>query len=382
MFEKREEKIREILDICSINKIPFYIFRRPQEDRIFCGIQTSSPYCVVKNEAEWNENGFVMYPFDKGLPLFIKNDLTFTNLDSDKIDLESLKEIDFRNNSKEENTNLDLSNLKYFDYTKHDIEDIVEKSITKIKDKKLTKIVISKSLLINQNNKTKKTNIEIFESLLSTYTNEFVFWVNVPNVTSWMGASPETLLSKKGNVFKTIALAATQKLEKDKKYSNIFSENWDQKEIIEQDIVSKYVEAILKNYSNKNIEQSLPFTKYSGKLLHICTKFKFVNDLSFDKIHQLIKDLHPTPAVCGFPKEKAKKYILELEKHDRSYYSGFLGPVNNKDFELFVNLRSMEVLENSFILFAGCGITVDSVPEKEWDESQAKLQTLLSIIKK
>jgi isochorismate synthase len=44
----------------------------------------------------------------------------------------------------------------------------------------------------------------------------------------------------------------------------------------------------------------------------------------------LIRALHPTPAVCGLPRGYAKKFILENEQYDRSFYTGFLGELNIK----------------------------------------------------
>jgi isochorismate synthase len=96
--------------------------------------------------------------------------------------------------------------------------------------------------------------------------------------------------------------------------------------------------------------------------------------------------LHPTPAVCGLPKNEALSFILEHEIHNREFYSGFLGPVNmtsgrgRNSSSLYVNLRCMKLRENTAILYAGCGITVESEPEKEWQETELKANTLLSVI--
>ena len=90
--------------------------------------------------------------------------------------------------------------------------------------------------------------------------------------------------------------------------------------------------------------------------------------------------LHPTPAVCGIPLEKSRALILETEQHNRGYYTGFLGPVTAKSISLFVNLRCMQVLPEKCVLYVGGGITRDSEMEKEWLETEAKAETLLSVI--
>jgi isochorismate synthase len=95
----------------------------------------------------------------------------------------------------------------------------------------------------------------------------------------------------------------------------------------------------------------------------------------------LLIKLHPTPAVCGIPKENAKEMIREFEKHRRGDYTGYFGPVKTGDVSLFVNLRSAFVNNNKMFLFIGGGITADSKPEKEWDETELKAKTLLNCYK-
>ena len=103
-------------------------------------------------------------------------------------------------------------------------------------------------------------------------------------------------------------------------------------------------------------------------------------------MQEIVRLLHPTPAVCGFPKEEAKVFILENEQYDRRYYTGFLGELNQSDVngvlnsDLFVNLRSMEIEGSNANIYIGCGITKDSIPEKEWEESVNKSQTMKRVL--
>ncbi|MDP4184710.1 MAG: chorismate-binding protein, partial [Bacteroidota bacterium] len=81
------------------------------------------------------------------------------------------------------------------------------------------------------------------------------------------------------------------------------------------------------------------------------------------------------------PKNKSKEIILQTEKHDREFYSGFLGKIGvEQKTDLFVNLRCMKILPEHFQLFAGGGLTIDSECDKEWEETNQKIQTLLSVI--
>ncbi len=91
--------------------------------------------------------------------------------------------------------------------------------------------------------------------------------------------------------------------------------------------------------------------------------------------------MHPTPAVCGIPLDSAKQFIKQTEGYDRKYYTGFLGPCNvNGKTNLFVNLRCAELFANNINLYIGGGITKDSIPEKEWEETELKSKTLLSVL--
>jgi isochorismate synthase len=110
-------------------------------------------------------------------------------------------------------------------------------------------------------------------------------------------------------------------------------------------------------------------------LKHLNTKIKatFTKDIS---VQEICKALHPTPAIAGFPKEKAVDFILKNEIHDRKYYSGMMGIESDMSSIYFVNIRCMQVCQNEIIIYAGCGITEDSDPEKEWEESENKIANI------
>ena len=74
--------------------------------------------------------------------------------------------------------------------------------------------------------------------------------------------------------------------------------------------------------------------------------------------------------------------VADNEVYNREFYSGFLGPVNVENAtNLFVNLRCMKIEANVGTLYAGAGITEDSNPTREYNETELKTQTLLRILK-
>jgi len=136
----------------------------------------------------------------------------------------------------------------------------------------------------------------------------------------------------------------------------------------------------LSRFSN-NLRQSNTETVKAGSLVHLRTQIK--GDIEKEGLRSLVNLLHPTPAVCGMPKEKAKQFILENENYNRSYYTGYLGELNmteNKNSHLFVNLRCMEIKNNIAEIYIGGGITKESNPEKEWEETVAKSNIMLKAL--
>jgi len=128
----------------------------------------------------------------------------------------------------------------------------------------------------------------------------------------------------------------------------------------------------------------------AGMLWHLKTTITGALD-SGNSLKQIIEDLHPTPAVCGLPKEAAQDFILSMENYDRKYYTGFLGELNiealdvstkNVDSKttLYVNLRCMELTEKEAFIYVGGGITEASDPEKEWQETEDKSLTMLQVL--
>lgn len=209
----------------------------------------------------------------------------------------------------------------------------------------------------------------LFIRLKEQYPFAFIYLVNIPNIGCWMGATPEILLTDHDKIGETVALAGTRPLSS--------TEDWGKKEIVEQQMVERYMANIL--ISRKKSFQKLgPFTVRAGRVMHLKTKFRFPLESNWKDVAM---DIHPSPAVCGLPKEKAKEFIIGTEPHERSYYCGFLGPVNMQGkTDLYVNLRCMQVFNDVFALYVGGGITADSIPEKELNETTWKSRTLSDII--
>ncbi len=225
---------------------------------------------------------------------------------------------------------------------------------------------------------------EAFQRLCAAYPAAFVSAFSIPGVGTWLGASPETLVStyqQAGrSVFRTMALAGTQVAQGQ---NALKQASWRQKEIEEQAMVSRYIINCFKKIRLRDFEENGPKTVAAGNLLHLRTDFTVDTEKTnfSDLGSTMLRLLHPTSAVCGMPKEPALDFLREREGYDRSFFSGYLGPVNvAEETHVFVNLRCAQLLKQRAVFYAGAGVTADSEPEQEWAETEMKMDTLLRVI--
>lgn len=223
--------------------------------------------------------------------------------------------------------------------------------------------------------------VDAFQQLCEANPDALVSFVSTAESGSWIGATPELLVSVDSNkIFKTIALAGTQRYTPGQ---NLKGVAWTQKDIEEQALVERYIISCFKMIRLREYDEHGPKTVIAGNLLHLRSEFSV--DMQATGFPQLgsamLRLLHPTSAVCGAPLQPALEFLKKHEGYDRGYYTGYLGPVNFKDqIQIFVNLRCAQLLDQSAIIYAGGGITVDSIPEQEWLETEMKLNTLRSVL--
>ncbi|RRQ48800.1 isochorismate synthase [Maribacter algicola] len=362
LFEKAQNQMMQGL--------PFVLYKKPKESYVKGIFQLSA---TLHSVIDFSESGFVFAPFDtaKKPLLMIPDEVVTEAIQSEK---SSLKK--------------NLVRSEHLD--SKPFESIVSKAIDSIRSGKLEKVVLSR---------TKDVPISIsifaiFQRLISSYGSAFCYLWYHPEVGTWLGATPEILLKVRGDVFITMSLAGTQLVSGDDTIPV-----WGKKEYHEQQVVTDYIEQSLKD-GVTDLKIGDLETVRAGHLWHLRTKVsgRFIKE----KLGTLIESLHPTPAVCGIPKERAKKFIRENEPYDRMFYTGYLGELNLKNevdrsantrnteqkayrsvmdaTELYVNLRCMKMNGNRATLFVGGGITSDSDPWKEWEETENKSQTLLSVL--
>lgn len=246
---------------------------------------------------------------------------------------------------------------------------LAEKTIASIHAGHQDKVVISRVKKIERT--ANQTLDGIFAKLCQQYPKAFVFCYHHRQLGTWLGATPEQLISVRDKQFSTMALAGTK--------PNNDHSPWEEKEKKEHQFVIDDILCRIKAIPTKKIEQHPTETISTGTVNHLRTTITFSSELKADIIAE---QLHPTPAICGTPTSAALDFILTHENYNRSCYTGYLGPQQEDRTNFFVNLRSMQVTKDNFYLYLGGGITKDSIPEKEWEETKNKAQTMLSVIQK
>ena len=222
--------------------------------------------------------------------------------------------------------------------------------------------------------------MELFYRACALYPRLFIALVDTPKSGCWLTATPEILLEGQGSDWRTIALAGTMKLEGDQLNGEGESLTWSTKNIQEQRIVATYITECLEQFTSDFREEG-PRTVRAANLVHLRSDFTFrLSDHAH--IGNLLQALHPTPAVCGLPKREAFQFIVRNEHTPRRYYSGFMGPLGTDETHLYVSLRCMNIERDTCHLYAGGGLLKDSILEQEWQETEAKLETIRKVINK
>ena len=332
----------------------FALFRLPYEQRCTLVVQTTGePKELMSCNELAGQQGFVMAPFAASSShplLLIRADEITGNL----TDLEGLHGL------------VDMPSLSALEKSVNaDYHMNFANFHAQLCNHSFQKLVLSRSIELPRTGD--ETPLQLFQRACACYPRMMICLVYTPQSGLWLAATPEILLAGKDHRWQTIALAGTMKYEEELR--------WSDKNIQEQRYVATYITRQLEQFTHDFTEEG-PRTARAGHLAHLRSDFLFsLPDESV--VGDLLQALHPTPAVCGLPKQEAFRFIQQNEHHDRSYYSGFMGPLFlNGQTNLFVTLRCMQLFRDGYRLYAGGGLLKDSVEEQEWQETETKLDTI------
>lgn len=380
------ELLNFLTQFASENDLPIAFWRLPNSARRYLII--SQQFKTIDRTASLEElaAGFIFAPFDKQKTgYYLPADFIFCFDDGKLKSPETPAEINshawlteklkIANSGKRPRFK---SNKKAAESPDNFLQTIL-KSVEEIEKGTFEKVVPSRTKLITLPEHFDVVNA--FEKLCSRYANALISFVSIPNVGHWLGATPELLASVEDKtIFKTVALAGTKPFYEG---TNLKSVAWTQKEIEEQALVERYVISCFKKIRVREYDEHGPKTVVAGNLMHLKSDFSVnIKEINFPQLGSVMLELlHPTSAVCGVPMDSSLEFLKKMEGYDREFYSGYLGPVQvNNDIHIFVNLRCMQLIGDHALLYAGAGVTVDSIPEEEYEETEMKFNTLLNVI--
>lgn len=349
-----------ILDSLIKQNKSFAIYRMPGQAMPGFVMQSSgSPSLFQDIKKLDGQEGFVIAPFSisKKSPIILIHP-----------DCTSLQDVEIRNYSDtEEKTGC----KEALGIDKKAYAQLFNKFLEPLTKGEMEKLVLSRNKTISKG--TGFSPGRSFYQAAKKYIYSYVYLFHTPQSGTWLGSTPEILLSGANQEWKTISLAGTL-------YPNSGVSSWDEKNLREQAVVSSYLTNQLADFGISS-ETTGPYTVKAGDLEHLRTDFNFrLTDTS--KLGTLLKALHPTPAISGLPKKEAYEFIQKNEGYDRLYYSGFLGMLNaKKQTDIYVNLRCMHIEKSSLTLFAGGGLLASSSLDEEWEETEHKLKTMFGILK-
>jgi isochorismate synthase len=360
-----------IHNACIAKNLPFVSFRLPQQEQSTTYIQ------IAPGNGEWNsirdisgQTGFLLSPFDTRnghRHILIKPDLVFDEKDISRETIRKVESLEERPQPRWNGGEPVITGREAY----MEQVDAIKSSIA---NGAFQKAVLSRIRVVEGNHM--ELVPKLFQTICRKHPNAFSYLFK-SDEHFWLGASPEPLLRLREGRISTVSLAGTRPYAE--KHMNI--NKWTAKEVLEQEYVTRYIHDVLHAFHVKDYRVSSPYVKKAGNLLHLRTDFT----LDFTKLNgrlwEFVEAMHPTPAVAGQPKEDAITFIKNLEPHDRDYYTGFLGPLGPQgEMDLFVNLRCMKITPDYISLYVGGGITLDSDPAEEWNETRLKAHSLLKIM--
>jgi len=351
--------------------LPFVTFRLPQQEHSTTYIQTTP------GNVEWEsirdisgETGFLMAPFDTRNGhryILVKPDL---EIDGREISKEDIRKVEALESRPQPYWNAGAPVVTEREAYMEQV-DAIKSSIS---TGAFQKAVLSRIRVVEGMHM--EIIPKLYQAICRKHPNAFTYLFK-SDEHFWLGASPEPLLRLREGKVSTVSLAGTRPYAE--KHLDI--NRWTAKEVLEQEYVTRYIHDVLRAFDVKDYRISSAYVKKAGNLLHLRTDFNLDFERLNGRLWEFVDAMHPTPAVAGQPKEDAIRFIKQLEPHDRDYYTGFLGLLSNQGAtDLFVNLRCMKITPEFISLYVGGGITLESDPAEEWNETQLKAQSLLKIM--
>lgn len=287
--------------------------------------------------------------------------------------------------SVQNNTNMsDFDTDKVYNFSTNVSEEeyckMVEKSKEYIKEGDIFQVLPSLRMTADFD---EKDSFALYRSLRSVNPSPFLFYLKFEDF-SFMGSSPEIMVSCQDNKVTVRPLAGTRKRGENAAEDKIIEQDLlsDEKELAEHlmliDLGRHDVGRVCKENSVKLTEKMI--IEHYSHVMHISSNVEGELKDNLDALDALISGF-PAGTVSGAPKIRAMQIIEEIENIKRSFYAGCVGYfAGNGDMETCITLRSTLIKNNKIYLQAGAGVVYDSIPKKEYEECKNKLAALIAAV--
>lgn len=250
----------------------------------------------------------------------------------------------------------------------------VDKALARIHSGEISKVVLARDL-VAQSDLPFDTR-HVMRKLSEKYGSTWIFAVD-----NLVGATPELLVRlNKGLITSRILAGTIQRTGDDERdLALAASLARSSKDLEEHEYAVESVAQTLAPFCSSTNVPETPFVLHLSNVMHLATDVTGVltDSLAPADLFTVVRELHPSAAVCGTPRPAAQKAIREIEQMSRERYAGPVGWVDSKgEGEIGIALRCAQINSKNpreIRLFAGCGIVQGSDPAKEYGESQAKL---------
>ena len=252
---------------------------------------------------------------------------------------------------------------------------LVEEALDQIRQGTLQKVVLAREVVVE--GRAAFNPQQVISRLVHAYPGCFTFWFD-----DLVGASPELLIRRLGDVVDSIPLAGSAprgaEEEEDTELGRRLQSS--AKDRVEHELTVQTVMDALRPFCAELVAEEEPSLLLLANMQHLSTKVQGRLKGSPSAL-ELVAAIHPTAAVCGVPQKEAMRFIRTTEGFGRGRYAGPVGWMDHKgDGEWAVALRCAQLKGSTARIFAGAGIVDGSDPKSELEETELKLQVMLSAL--
>ena len=260
-------------------------------------------------------------------------------------------------------------------------EAAVDTSLGAIRHGTISKAVLARTLDVDLDGTLDA--IDVVESLWEVNRGSHVFLFEPTPGSAILGAAPETVATLRDGVFHATAVAGSIRRgdsprEQAELAARLLASDKDR---AEQRIALDDMLARLETVAHRIRTDPQPHVLTLARIQHLETEIRASVPAEVG-ILDLLRLLHPTPAVCGLPRDAAMAFLSEEEPFERGWYAGPVGWFDADGNGVFAPaLRTGVSTGSGWRLFAGAGIVEGSIPAMEWEETGIKFEPMLEALR-